>query len=62
MVYSYASEDSTGNVDDIEMEKAIRRNFSGLDDIDPIDIFKRHVRELRHCLEVITFTLLCVTP
>ena len=35
-------------IGDTKLEQCIRRNFSGLDDVNPVEIFSRHFRRLRH--------------
>ena len=42
MVYGFAKQAKSGDlVSDIELEQCIRRNFSGLDDLDPMEIFSK---------------------
>jgi hypothetical protein len=57
MVYGFAVQAEPGDqISDIELEQSIRRNFSGLDDLDPVKIFSRHFPRLRDCLKVIKYT------
>ena len=35
-------------ISDTKLEQCIRRNFSGLDDVNPVEIFSRHFRRLKH--------------
>ena len=53
MVYGFAEQAELGDpVSDIELEQSIRRNFSGLDDLDPMKIFSRHFPRLKPCVKV----------
>ena len=53
MVYGFAEEAESGDlVSDIELEQCIRRNFSGLDDLDPMKIFSREFKRLKGCIKV----------
>jgi hypothetical protein len=61
MVYGFAVQAKRGDqVGDIELEQSIRRNFSGLDDVDPVEIFSREFPrlerkvEVNKCIEVFT--------
>ena len=49
MVYDFAAESDDQYINSVELEQAIRRNFSGLDDLNPMNIFSRHLSLLRHC-------------
>ncbi len=54
MVYGFAVQAKQGDqISDIELEQSIRRNFSGLDDIDPVMIFSGQFPKLEHCVKVI---------
>ena len=58
MVYGYAVQAERGDkISDIELEKSIRRNFSGLDDIDPVKIFCREFPRLNRDVKVNKFRL-----
>ena len=53
MVYGFAEQAELGDlVSDIELEQCIRRNFSGLDDLDPMKIFSRQFLKLKRCIKV----------
>ena len=52
MVYGFAAESDDQYINSVELEQAIRRNFSGLDDLNPMKIFSRHLSRLRHCSKV----------
>ena len=53
MVYGFAEQAESGTlVSDIELEQCIRRNFSGLDDLDPMKIFSREYKRLKGCIKV----------
>jgi hypothetical protein len=53
MVYGFAVQVEQGDqISDIELEQCIRRNFSGLDDLDPVKIFSRQFPRLKDCLKV----------
>ena len=57
MVYGFAKQAKLGNlVSDVELEQCIRRNFSGLDDLDPMTIFSRQFLKLRKKIMVSTYT------
>jgi hypothetical protein len=57
MVYGYAVQAEQGDqISDIELEQSIRRNFSGLDDLDPVKIFSRQFPRLKDCLKVMKYT------
>jgi hypothetical protein len=45
MVYSIATANKNDKPTWIELEHAIRRNFGGLDEIDAVEIFRKHVTE-----------------
>ena len=34
----------TGQIKEVELEQSIRRNFSGLDDLDPVEIFRKQFK------------------
>ncbi|CAB4010103.1 plexin-A4, partial, partial [Paramuricea clavata] len=52
MVYGFAVQAEQGDqISDIELEQSIRRNFSGLDDLDPVKIFSRQFPRLKDCLK-----------
>ncbi|CAB3995217.1 Hypothetical predicted protein, partial [Paramuricea clavata] len=52
MVYGFAVQVEQGDqISDIELEQSIRRNFSGLDDLDPVKIFSRQFPRLKDCLK-----------
>ena len=42
-----------GHITYRELEKPIRRNFSGLDDLDPVKIFSEQFPVLKDCVKVI---------
>ena len=53
MVYGFAKQAKLGDlVSDIELEQCIRRNFSGLDDLDPMKIFSKQFPRLRKSIKV----------
>jgi predicted component of type VI protein secretion system len=54
MVYGFAVKAKQDDqlLSDIELELSIKRNFSGLDDLDPVEIFIRQFPRLKDCLEV----------
>ena len=52
MVYGFAAESDDQFINSVELEQAIRRNFSGLDDLNPMQIFSRHISQLKHCYKV----------
>ena len=53
MVYGFAERaESDDLVSDIELEQCIRRNFSGLDDLDPMKIFSRQFPRLGNYIKV----------
>ena len=39
MVHGFASETNNEQINSLGLEQAIRRNFSGLDDFNPLEIF-----------------------
>ena len=56
MVYGFAVQAEQGDqISEIELEQSIRRNFSGLDDLDPVKIFSRQFPRLKHCVKVIRY-------
>ena len=53
MVFGFAVQAEQGDqISDIELEKSIRRNFSGLDDIDPVKTFCNHFPRLKESVKV----------
>jgi hypothetical protein len=60
MVYGFAVQPEQGDQlpSDIELEQSIRRNFSGLDDLDPVKIFSRQFPRLKHYVKVIKYICL----
>ena len=57
MVYGFAVQAEQGDqVSEIELEQSIRRNFSGLDDLDPVKIFSRQFLRLKQYVKVIIQT------
>ena len=53
MVNGFASKAERGEqISDIQLEQSIRRNFSGLDDLDPVKIFCRKFPRLERKVEV----------
>lgn len=60
MVYGFAMQAEADGpvIKQLELEQSIRRNFSGLDDLDPMEIFCRQFSELEHSVEV---TIYCNT-
>jgi hypothetical protein len=54
MVYGFAVQKEQGEqlLSDVEMEQSIRRNFSGLDDLDPVKIFSGQFLRLKHYVKV----------
>ena len=55
MVYGFAEQAESGDPDlvsDIELEQCIRRNFSGLDDLDPMKIFSKEFPRLKKSIKV----------
>ena len=54
MVYGFAvqAEADGPAIKNLELEQSIRRNFSGLDDLDPMEIFCRQFSKLEHSVEV----------
>jgi hypothetical protein len=54
MVYGFAVQ-TEQLLSEIELEQSIRRNFSGLDDLDPVKIFSRHFPRLKHYVKVIKY-------
>ena len=59
MVYSFAEKAKKDGGDEeihvIELEQSIRRNFSGLDDIDPVKIFSGQFPRLKRYAKVIKY-------
>ncbi len=56
MVYGFAVQAEPGDqIRDIELEQSIKRNFSGLDDLDPVEIFSQRFPRLKHCVKVIKY-------
>ena len=54
MVYGFAVEAKQGDqISEMKLKKSIKRNFSGLDDLDPIRIFSYHFDELKSSVKVI---------
>ena len=48
MVYGFAQQAKEGGqITEVELEQSIRRNFSGLDDLDPVIIFARQFPKLK---------------
>ena len=53
MVYGFAGKpNGNGQVTELELEKSIRRNFSGLDDLDPVKIFCEEFENLNEYVQV----------
>ena len=53
MVHGFAREAERGEqISELDLEQSIRRNFSGLDDLDPIKIFSRQFRRLKPRVKV----------
>ena len=54
MVYGFAVNAEPDNpvIRDLELEQSIRRNFSGLDDLDPMEIFTGQFPSLGHSVKV----------
>ena len=53
MVYGFAEQTEEGDqISEIELEQSIRRNFSGLDDLDPVKIFARQFEKLKRFVKV----------
>lgn len=59
MVYGFAVQAEGDQLGSIELELCIRRNFSGLDDLNPVKIFSKHFPQLKRCVKVISDLLLC---
>ena len=57
MVYGFAVQTEADGpaIKHLELEQSIRRNFSGLDDLDPMEIFCRQFSELEYSVEVIIY-------
>ena len=56
MVYGFAKQAKPGDqISDTELEQSIRRNFSGLDDVDPVEIFSQEFPRLKR-LKVINYS------
>ena len=53
MVYRFAKQD--GEISDEALEKSIRRNFNGLDDLDPLEIFGQQFKRLNRHVKVKLF-------
>jgi len=51
MVYSIAA-NKEDNLSWTELEHAIRRNFGGLDEIDAVEVFSKHVGSGFHHVQV----------
>ena len=47
MVCAFAAEEKNNRVGTLELEKAIKRNFSGLDDFDPMKFFVVQMTHLK---------------
>ena len=46
MVFGFAGKrKQTGQIKEVELEQSIRRNFSGLDDLDPVEIFRKQFKK-----------------
>ena len=60
MVYGFAvdAEASDPIIRDVELAQSIRRNFSGLDDLDPVKIFSRHFSGLKRSVKVTKYNKL----
>ena len=53
MVYGFAEQTEEGDqINERELEQSIRRNFSGLDDLDPVKIFARQFEKLKRFVKV----------
>ena len=54
MVYGFAvnAEQDNPVIRDLDLEQSIRRNFSGLDDLDPMEIFTTQFPSLGHSVKV----------
>ena len=53
MVYGFAKQAERGDqISDIKLEQSIRRNFSGLDDLDPVKVFCRVFPRLERKVKV----------
>lgn len=58
MVYGFAVQATQGDELSYEdLEKSIRRNFSGLDDLDPVAIFSRQFPILEMSVKVIKYQI-----
>ena len=61
MVYGFAKPDAKPDdpiIRDVELAQSIRRNFSGLDDLDPVKIFSRHFSGLKRSVKVTKYSKL----
>ena len=53
MVHGFAKQAERGDhISEIELEHSIRRNFSGLDDLDAVKIFSREFPRLKRKVKV----------
>lgn len=53
MVYGFAAQaKQSDELADMDLEKSIRRNFSGLDDLDPVAIFSLQFPVLERSVKV----------
>ena len=52
MVYGFADKLDDKCINNMELEQAIKRNFSGLDDLNPMEIFSCHLPQLKPYFEV----------
>ena len=57
MVYGFADKSDDKYISNVELEQAIKRNFSGLDDLNPMNIFSRHLPQLKPYFKVNTITV-----
>ena len=62
MVCAFAAEEKNNRVGTLELEKAIKRNFSGLDDFDPMKFFCSSNDSLKNCIEVGKFNRVSCNP
>lgn len=46
------SHDDPAALEKLQLEQAIKRNFSGLDDLNPIELFSGAIPVLKPCLKV----------
>ena len=59
MVYGFAVDAEAGDpIIAVELAQSIRRNFSGLDDLDPVMIFSRYFSGLRRSVKVTKYSKL----